>query len=58
MAAIAPICGDRRAWNDGLLRVELYDSTATVRLSTYGVAPAAVAELEREWRAALPRLLI
>lgn len=50
--------GTAEAWNDGLLRVELYDSTATVWLSTYGVAPAAVAELEREWRAALPGLLI
>ena len=50
--------GTAEAWNDGLLRVELYDSTATVWLSTYGVAPAAVVELEREWRTVLPRLLI
>jgi len=50
--------GTAESWNDGLLRVEQYDSTATVWLSTYGVAPAAVVELEREWRTVLPRLLI
>lgn len=43
-------------WNDALFRAHLYDGTAMVWLSAYGVAAGRVRELERRWQEALDRV--
>jgi uncharacterized protein YndB with AHSA1/START domain len=45
--------GTAEGWNNGLVRIELFDSVATVWLSTYGLAETALAEVQASWRSSL-----
>lgn len=45
--------GTAEGWNNGLFRIELFGSVATVWLSTYGIADATLRALESSWRTSL-----
>ena len=45
--------GTAEEWNNGLFRIELFGSVATVWLSIYGVREAEVRALESSWRESL-----